>query len=896
MSVPFLSRLFKGSWRYSIATRFSRVSILIVIAVLFVAGLDLIWMASQSLQQGTYKLQEKNADIIAGLISNHVNRAVESLQLFEATQPPGGLAAENRRAAAERLFVNSRPLFSQITCLDRNGVEQVKLSQHHTYLPGELKDRHDDPECRAALGGGISVSNVYISPESGLLSIRIAVPVRAAQGGGAIEAEMNVTRLWGEVSSTRIGRSGYAYLVDSSGRFVAYQDIADVLQKHGQDMGNMPPVSDFMKDPRSARGQIHEYTGLRGESVIGLYERIRGTDWAVVAELPVNEANAALGRMMMYLAVLILLAMAAAGAISFAVSRSLIAPLRSLTFDVQNMRRGDLNVAIDQTGSPDEIGVLAREFGKMQEELRSLYRGMEHQIAELTKVESELRTREELFTKLIRAVPDMVVRTDLAGNIRFVSDYALKISGFAREEIEGKSIRTFMAPEDQERAVVNMMKMLADGPAGTNTYSMVMKDGRKLVIEVNGDVLRNEDGSPFGFVHVCRDVTARITAEEDRKKLEAQVYQARKLESIGTLAGGIAHDFNNLLMGIQGYASLMLIQRDRENPDYEKLKAIESQVQSGAELTRQLLGFARGGRYEVRPTDMNELVGRTAAMFGRTRKEIRINEQFDPGLWPADVDRGQIEQVLLNLCVNAWQAMPGGGDLFLETTNVFLQSTQGLPGGVSPGRFVRISVADTGVGMDEQTRQRIFDPFFTTKEMGRGTGLGLASVYGIIKGHAGFINVVSEKGKGAAFNIYLPASQSKVVKEEEPAVEVKRGQETILVVDDEEMIADVTRDMLEGLGYSVLSAGGGAEAIEVYTANRDMVDLVILDMIMPGMSGGDTFDRLKSIDPGVRVVLSSGYSIDGDAKAIMDRGVISFLQKPFRLDELSSKIREVLGK
>ena len=406
----------------------------------------------------------------------------------------------------------------------------------------------------------------------------------------------------------------------------------------------------------------------------------------------------------------------------------------------------------------------------------------------------------------------------------------------------------------------------------------------------------NPRGEVVGAIQTGQDITLRKQAEEERKRLEFQLLQAQKMEAVGTLAGGIAHDFNNLLMGIQGYASLMLMGINERHPHYEKLRAIENQVQSGADLTRQLLGFARGGRYEVKPTDLNELIGKTAAMFGRTKKEIRIHEKYATDIWIVEADRGQMDQVLLNLFVNAWQAMPGGGELFLETENVTLDASYITPYEMKPGYYVKVSVTDTGVGMDEKTRQRIFDPFFTTKEMGRGTGLGLASAYGIIKGHAGFINVYSERGHGTTFNIYLPVSRREVVDKGNDSEGTRTGDETVLVVDDERMIADVTREMLEGLGYRVIIAYSGQEAIEIYAANRDAIDLVILDMIMPGMGGGETFDRIRSVNADVKVILSSGYSMNGMAKTIMERGVLSFLQKPFRLDVLSQTIREALGK
>ncbi|MBP8981335.1 MAG: response regulator, partial [Syntrophobacterales bacterium] len=391
------------------------------------------------------------------------------------------------------------------------------------------------------------------------------------------------------------------------------------------------------------------------------------------------------------------------------------------------------------------------------------------------------------------------------------------------------------------------------------------------------------------------DITDQKETEKKRKNLESMLLQAQKMEAVGTLAGGIAHDFNNLLMGIQGYVSLMLLDLEPGHPHYERLRAVEQQVQSGAELTKQLLGFARGGRYEIKATDINALVRKTVGVFGRTKKEIRIFEKYDPKLHSAEVDQGQMEQVLLNLLVNAWQAMPGGGDLYLQTSNVRLDEAYGEPYDIKAGDYVQISITDTGVGMDEQTRRRIFEPFFTTKEMGRGTGLGLSSAYGIVRGHGGIITVYSEVGHGSTFNIYLPASGLPPVGIAAPSEEVAKGRGTILVVDDEEIIATVTAEMLEQLGYRVLTARSGAEALELYGRHRDEIDLVIMDMIMPGMSGGEAIERILALNPKASIILSSGYSLNGMAKEVLNKGARAFLQKPFRMDTLSQKVKEILN-
>jgi CheY-like chemotaxis protein len=308
------------------------------------------------------------------------------------------------------------------------------------------------------------------------------------------------------------------------------------------------------------------------------------------------------------------------------------------------------------------------------------------------------------------------------------------------------------------------------------------------------------------------------------------------------------------------------------------------------------LGFARGGKYEVKPTDLNELITSSTVLFGRTKKEISIHRKMQVDLWTVEVDQRQIEQVALNLYVNAWHSMPGGGKLFLETKNVMLDDDFVKPFELGPGKYVEISVTDTGVGMDQTTQKRIFDPFFTTKEMGRGTGLGLASAYGIIKNHSGIINVFSEKGKGASFNIYLPASEKEVVKEKKLAKEILKGYGTILLVDDEDMIIDVGKELLKKMGYKVLVTKSGKAAVELYEANKDEIDIVILDMIMPNMGGGDTYDKLKEVDSDIKVLLSSGYSVDGQATEILERGCNGFIQKPFNMIDLSQKIRKILDK
>jgi len=382
----------------------------------------------------------------------------------------------------------------------------------------------------------------------------------------------------------------------------------------------------------------------------------------------------------------------------------------------------------------------------------------------------------------------------------------------------------------------------------------------------------------------------------ERKGMESKLRNAQKMEAIGTLAGGIAHDFNNLLMGVQGHTSLMLLQADPDHPNLTHLNEIEDLVQRGSDLTKQLLTFAREDKQDLRPANLNDIVEKTAGMFGRTRKEIGIRTEFETDLWPVVIDHGKIRQVLLNLYVNASQAMPGGGDLTLKTANVDLDGKAVKPVKMEPGPYVKIEVSDTGVGMDEKIKDRIFEPFFTTRELGKGTGLGLASAYGIIKNHGGFIDVQSEKGKGATFTIYLPSTKRDVKKKRNESKQILEGSETILLVDDEKIILNVGMELLQSMGYQVFVAGSGKEAIEVFKENQDKIDMIILDTIMPGMGGSETYEKLKEINPHIKVLLSSGYDINDQAVQILAFDCDGFIQKPFNMEDLSKSTRAVLDK
>jgi len=540
-----------------------------------------------------------------------------------------------------------------------------------------------------------------------------------------------------------------------------------------------------------------------------------------------------------------------------------------------------------------ELKVTCRDGGVKDVEFRGIFLKDGRFLATLSDVtdrvrgEEALRTSHKRFFKVLNSidatiyVADMKTYEILFMNRRMIEDFGGDLTG----EICHEVFRKQPAPcphctndrlIDQNGRSAGVVVWQGQNPVSGKWY--INYD--RAIEWIDGRMVR---------IQIATDIT-------DHKKMEDALRKAQRMEAVGTLASGVAHDFNNLLMGIQGRASLISVDLDPGHPHAEHARAIEEYIESAVGLTRQLLGLARGGKYEVKPVDINALLESTAAMFGRTRKQLRIRAKTAEEPLVVEADKGQIEQVLLNMYVNAWQAMPDGGDLYLEARSAVLDENASLAYRIPPGDYVKISLTDTGVGMPEEVLRKVFDPFFTTREKGRGTGLGLASAYGIVRNHGGTITVYSEVGHGSTFTIYLPRCRKSLVSEAPTKGKPVGGTEAILLIDDEAMITEVAEAMLATLGYRVIAVNDGESAVQTVKRMGDGIDLVVLDMIMPGMDGGKTFDRIREIRPSVPVILSSGYSIDGQAAEIMERGCDGFIQKPFDISELARKVREVLDR
>ncbi|MDQ3743312.1 MAG: response regulator [Acidobacteriota bacterium] len=516
-------------------------------------------------------------------------------------------------------------------------------------------------------------------------------------------------------------------------------------------------------------------------------------------------------------------------------------------------------------------------------------------LVERARSEAALRESEERYRLLFDSNPQPMWVYDIA-TLRFlaVNDAAVRHYGYTRAEFLSMTIRDIRPPED----VPTLMEAVAGITEGLNP-SGVWRHRRKdeTVIEVE------ITSRPFVFIGrhaelvLAHNITERRAAEEALRKSEEHLRQVQKLEAVGCLAGGVAHDFNNVLTAILGYSQLALRCIREDDPSRRYLEEIKRSALRAASLTQQLLAFSRKQVLQPVVLDLNHVVSDMEQMLRRLiGEDVDLVTALDPALGRVKADPSQIEQVLMNLAVNARDAIPRGGKLTVETQNVHLDAAYARSHvSVRPGRYVMLAVSDTGTGMDDETRRHIFEPFFTTKEIGKGTGLGLSTVYGIVKQSGGNIWVYSEPGHGTSFKIYLPLVEDEAqVVPVAPTPEAARGTETVLVVDDDEMVRNLAREALELEGYTVLTARDGCEALALCRERRAEVDLLITDVVMPEMSGRELAERLADECPGARVLYMSGYTDD----AVVRHGVLEagthFLQKPFTPGGLARKVREVL--
>ena len=514
-------------------------------------------------------------------------------------------------------------------------------------------------------------------------------------------------------------------------------------------------------------------------------------------------------------------------------------------------------------------------------------------ITERRRIEDGLRQT----SMAVEQSPVAIEVTGIDGTIEYVNPWFTRVTGYTAAEAVGQHARLLKSGQVPTERYAELWATITAGQVWEGELHNRRKDGTLFWEHATISPLRNAAGEVTHYVAVKEDITARKAADAARALLQAELAQAQKLESVGRLAGGVAHDFNNMLGAILGLTELVMLDLGPGHASYADLVDIRSAAQRSADLTRQLLSFAR--RQPIRPQvmDLNDAVGGMLKLLRRLiGEDIELAWHPALALWPVEVDPSQIDQILANLAVNARDAIAGVGRLTLATANVEVDAAHvARTPGARPGAYVRLTVADTGCGMDADVLAHMFEPFFTTKEPGKGTGLGAATVYGIVKQNDGFIEVTSAPGQGTTFAIYLPRTAPAVAAEAAVAARPVGGAETVLVVEDEQLVLDLTATMLERLGYAVLAARSGREAIAIAQEHPWPIDLVVTDVVMPDLNGRELYAEVAKLRPGVGVLYVSGYS----AEVLAPRGVspsdVQFLQKPFAFAELAERVRAALA-
>ncbi len=511
---------------------------------------------------------------------------------------------------------------------------------------------------------------------------------------------------------------------------------------------------------------------------------------------------------------------------------------------------------------------------------------------EKERAENQLQEEKEFMEKSLNTQIDtfFVFEPATGKAIRWNKAFS-KISGYSDEEIASMKVpESYYSKEDLKNAAAAIEKAFREGNVRLE-MSLITKDGRKILTEYSASTLEDKEGIPRYLIVVGRDIT-------EQKQLEAQLIQSQKMEAIGQLAGGVAHDFNNLLTSIIGNATLISMKLEKDSPLQEYPEEIMKAGNSAASLTRQLLAFSRKQIFQPEVLNLNAVIPNIEKMLRRLiGEDIELKTILQPELGNVEADPGQIEQIVVNLAVNARDAMPTGGQLTIETVNVQMDEAYAREHITAKlGPYVMMAISDTGTGMDEEIRSRIFEPFFSTKEEGQGTGLGLSTVYGIVKQSDGYIWVYSEPGKGTTFKIYLPRvdKKSRDIKKIKTFVKSLSGTETVLVVEDNSMVRELVIKILQKYGYKVLEAKDGEEAIEIGKQHEGPIDLMLTDVVMPGMSGRILAMEFESLRPKIKVLYMSGYTDNIVVHhGILDRGMV-FIQKPFTHDALAGKVRELL--
>jgi signal transduction histidine kinase/CheY-like chemotaxis protein len=759
-------------------------------------------------------------------------------------------------------------IFDNLTLLDDKGHEYIGVSRTNlvntvNLVDWTISELYSEPIAT----GEIFYSPIFFSQDTGEPILNMSVPIldlKSQEPAAVLIAEMKLKFMWHLISVLKIGYRGSAFLTDQSGRVIVHPNRSIVLK---DTRFEVPDAATIM-------------VGLNGEKSIVTAQKITFGNLPLyfITEVPTSEALQNIYTSFYILGTIMLLTMGAAITLVFLLVRQIVRPIESLAETAREISQGNYSKRAEPQ-KIKEFWELSRAFNAMTERLHETIDNLESQV--------------DFVENVIESLTHPLYVIDVKSYTVKMANSAAKFGLLSSESKCYKLTHNIETPCGGPGHPCTIEEVKKTGqPVMLEHVHCMPEDNKKRIYAVSGYPVFDNKGEIVQVIEYNIDIT-------DKKNLEDQLMQAQKLEAIGSLASGVAHDFNNLLTTILGYAELTLMKLSEDDPQREQIESIYEAGIKASTLTRQLLAFSRKQVLEMRVIHLNSLLENLTKMLTRTiGDDIEMVMMLDPSVGNIKADPGQIEQIVMNLVINARDAMPNGGTITIETQEIELDEEYTRSHvEVAPGTYIVLCVTDTGKGMTPEIMEKIFDPFFTTKKKGAGTGLGLSTVYGIVKQHNGHIYVYSELGSGTVFKVYFREIKKTV--EETSAkkfLSMKGGTETILLVDDEASIRKLVRDTLEPLGYKIVEATNGEEALVSYKANRDSIDLLLTDVVMPKMTGKKLAELLLKEYPGLKVLYMSGYTDNVIVhQGVLDRG-IDFLNKPLVPSILTKKIREVLEK
>ncbi len=874
-----------------------------IVALLFLFGiiplgvLTLIFFSFyfEGQKQGISNVQREIAERISSGISAYLEKTTGQIQLFAHLS---NLEDQDKRGFKDLAYglLDQGLEYDIITIADLEGNEVCKVSRYYTFRPYELGSIALDESFRVALEGKMHISQIQISKFSKFPQVRITAPIIDVRDRitGVLDVGVNVARMWELISRYRIGENRYAYIVDPKGTLIVYQDISSVLQK--KDLKGIQGVKNFL----DGNIGVFEYEGLNNDRVIGANAIIPLTGWGIIVEQPVKAAYHDLYVLStIFLGIfLITVVFAIFLGLRFSV-RSIIGPIRRLQQEAQVIAKGEFGRKIDMNRS-DELGQLSESLNRMVKDLQETTVSRDlliQEIEERKRTEEALRESEERYRSLSEVTVEGIAFHD-KGVLVDINTAFTKIFGYEVEELIGKNAIDIVVLPEYRDVIYEKVATHFNKP-----YEIMAqrKDGTIFPLEIEareahykGNILR---------VASLRDISAHKKAEEEQKKLEAQLQRAQKMEALGTLAGGVAHDLNNILSGLVSYPELLLLEIPEDSPLRNPILTMQRSGEKAAAIVQYLLTLARRGVAVTEVVNLNQTISEYLKSPEHEKLKsfhphIKAETNLEIDLLNILGSPVHLSKTIMNLVSNAAEAMPDGGKISISTENRYIDIPIRGYDHVEEGDYVVLTVSDTGVGISSADMQRIFEPFYTKKVMARsGTGLGLAVVWGTVKDHKGYVDLQSAKGKGTTFTLYFPGSREELTKDKSlVSIQDYMGKgESVLVVDDVEEQREIASRILKKLGYSVTTVSSGEEAVDYLKDNS--ADLLVLDMIMdPGIDGLETYKMILEFYPNQKAIIVSGFSETKRVKEAQSLGAGAYVKKPFLLQRIGLAVRDELGK